>query len=245
MIPTSTVSGALLALLSIAACRAEPATPAATPAPPTASGAAPRNAAMGTGEGRIPERFTIEQRLLDAARRGDRPTIERALDRGATLQAKDEIGRCALFLAVMDAGDLELARWLRGRGAPLDEADVGGRTPLSFAAAAGRLDIVRYLAEEGARVDHGDVQQRTALFHAALGDHREVAAFLLARGAAVNVRDQFGDTPLIVACAKGQGEMALLLRAHGADSSLKDQEGRTASDRAIEGTEGCQEPASK
>ena len=160
---------------------------------------------MGTGEGRIPEPFTVEQRLLDAARRGDRATIERALERGATLQAKDEIGRCALFLAVMDAGDLDLVRWIRGRGGAVDEADVGGRTPLSFAAAAGRLDIVRYLVEEGARVDHRDVQQRTALFQASLNDERDVASFLLERGAEVNVRDQFGDTPLIVACAKGHG----------------------------------------
>lgn len=245
MTPTATrvARVLLLALLPLSACRAEspPAETAAPAAAAPAEGAAgaPVNRALGLGEAPLPEPFTIEQRLLDAARRGDRATLERALERGATLEAKDEIGRCALFLAVMDARDLDLVRWLRQRGAPLDRADVGGRTPLSFAAALGDVEIVRFLVEQGASLDRPDGQQRTPLFHAALGDHRDVAAFLLDKGAAVNGRDRFGDTPLIVACAKGHGEMAVLLLARGADPSLADQEGRTARERAAPGTEPC------
>jgi ankyrin repeat protein len=194
---------------------------------------------MGTGEGRDPEPFTIEQRLLEAVRRNDRPTIERALARGASIHSKDDLGRNTVFLAVLDADDLGLVRWLHEKGAAVDDADRGGRTALSFAAAHGRLDMARYLVEQGAAVDRADIQQRTALFHAALNDRREVVAFLLDRGAAVNQRDQFGDTPLIVACAKGYGEMATLLLQRGADAELKDQEGRTARERASAGTDAC------
>jgi ankyrin repeat protein len=233
---------AFATLLLVAACEtpATPAAPTPTSLPaPTAGASAARNLAMGTGEARDPEPFTIEQRLLDAVRRNDRPTIERALARGAGINSKDELGRNPVFLAVLDAGDLDLVRWLREKGSAADDADVGGRTPLSFAAANGRLDIVRYLVEQGAVVDRSDVQQRTPLFHAALNDHRDAAAFLLDHGAKANQRDQFGDTPLIVACAKGYGDMATFLIDRGADPALKDQEGRTARERAAAGTEAC------
>lgn len=231
---------ALAALLLVAACEQQAPPSAATPAPATPIAApAARNLAMGTGEGRDPEPFTIEQRLLDAVRRNDRPTVEGALARGAGIQSKDDLGRNPVFLAVLDAGDLDLVRWLHDKGAAIDEADTGGRTALSFAAANGRLDITRYLVEQGAAVDRPDVQQRTPLFHAALNDHRDIAAFLLDRGAGANQRDQFGDTPLIVACAKGFGDMATLLLQRGADPALKDQEGRTARERAAAGTDAC------
>lgn len=231
---------ALLPLLAAAAAHGA-ATPAATgtapAAPPTRR--VPEHV-LGLGEPRQPEPFTIEQRLLDAVRRGDRPTVERALERGAPLAARDDIGRGVVLLAVLDAHDLALARWLHDRGAAVDEADNGGRTPLSYAAADGRADIVTWLLASGGTADRRDVQQRTPLFHAALGDHAEVIALLVARGADVDARDQWQDTPLIVACAKGNAAAAAFLLQHGADPALKDQEGRTARERAAPGTAPCQ-----
>lgn len=240
--------------LTVAARRALPllllaARAAAVDAPTPVASAAPAATApamkvpahlLGLGEPRQPEPFTIEQRLLDAVRRDDQPTVERSLARGAPIGARDDIGRGVVLLAVMDAHDLELAKWLHGRGAVVDEADNGGRTPLSYAAADGRADMVTWLVEQKAVVDRRDVQQRTPLFHAALGDHPEVIAVLLARGADANARDQWQDTPLIVACAKGNAAAAALLLQHGADPALKDQEGRTARQRAAAGTTPCQ-----
>jgi ankyrin repeat protein len=203
----------------------------------------PANRAMGTGEAPLPQTFTLEQRLLDAVRRGDRATIERALELGATVAAKDDLARGTVLLATKDAGDLGLVRFLHEKGAPIDEPDLGGRTALSFAAEAGRLDIVRHLVEAGAIVDRRDVQQRTPLFYATLGDHADVVAFLLDRGADVNARDQFGDTPLIMACSKGHAATATLLLRRGADASIRDQEGRTAKERSAPGIEPCLGPA--
>jgi ankyrin repeat protein len=205
------------------------------------AGTAPggQHGALGIGEPRKPEPFTLEQRLLDAASRNDRPTIERSLELGAKLQAKDDLGRSTLFLAVMDAKDLALVRWLHEKGVPVDDADTSGRTPLSFAADYGLSDIVRYLVEQGAAVDKADVQKRTPLLHATGADHPDVIAYLLEHGANVNTADQFGDTPLIVACAKGHAEAAALLLKHGADASIKDQEGRTAKERSAPETAPC------
>ena len=227
-------------MLAVAAPAAEPATPAVTAAATARATPKVPFHALGLGEPRKPEPFTIEQRLLDAVRRDDKPTVERALERGAPIGARDDIGRGVVLLAVMDAHDLELVKWLHGRGATIDEADNGGRTPLSFAAADGRADIVTWLIEQQAVVDRRDVQQRTPLFHAALGDHPEVIAVLIAHKADANARDQWQDTPLIVACAKGNAAVAAFLLQHGADPALKDQEGRTARERAAPGTAPCQ-----
>jgi ankyrin repeat protein len=197
------------------------------------------NRALGLGEVRNPEPFTLDHRLLDAASRNDRPTIERSLELGAKIQAKDDLGRSTLFLAIMDAKSLDLARWLHEKGVPVDDADVSSRTPLSFAADDGLLDIVRWLVEQGAKVDTPDMQKRTPLMHAAGGDHPDVIAYLADHGADVNARDQFGDTPLIAACAKGNVASVTMLLQRGADATLKDQEGRTAKERSAPEAEPC------
>jgi ankyrin repeat protein len=197
---------------------------------------------MGTGEARLPQVFTIEQRLLEAVRQGDQGAIEKALEHGATVHAKDDLQRSTVLLAVLDAEDLELVKWLHVKGAALDEPDVGGRSPLSYAAAAGHLAMVSYLVKNGAEVDRRDMQQRTPLFHAALNDRETVIGYLLDNGAAVDARDQFADTPLIAACAKGSAAAAAMLIERGADPGLRDQEGRTARERAAPGTAPCLPP---
>jgi len=232
----------VLAASSVPALAAGPSpSPAVTPPAGTLGG--PRNRALGLGEPRDPEPFTLEQRLLEAVRQNDRATIERAIERGATLAAKDDLQRSTVLLAVKDAGDLGLVRWLHEKGAALDEPDLGGRTPLSFAAALGHREIARYLVEHGAAVDRRDMNQRTALFQAALGNHPDVIALLAEHGADPNVRDKFQDTPLIVACAKGNAAAAARLLALGADPGLRDQEGRTARERSAPGTAPCLGPA--
>jgi ankyrin repeat protein len=200
---------------------------------------APGANALGIGEPRAPEVFTLELRFLDAARRGDRRTLERAIERGVSLETKDDLGRTALVLAARDAESLELVRFLREKGAAVDVPDVAGRAAISFAAESGRLDIVRELAAHGAATDRADGERRTPLFFAVLGDRRETVVFLLERGADPNAANQFGDTPLMMACSKGYGDLATLLLGKGADPSRKDQEGRTARERAAEGTAAC------
>ena len=94
----------VLLLLPLAACDAKPmaASPSKTPTP-SRGPASPvmRKPALGIGEPRIPQPFTIEQRLLDAVSRGDRQTIERALEHGASISAKDDLKRSTVLLAVL------------------------------------------------------------------------------------------------------------------------------------------------
>ena len=208
---------------------------AASPSPVrsrAAAGVGPQNKVLGLGETRSPEVFTLGQRVLDGASRGDRPTIERALALGGTLDVKDDIGRGVVTRAAMDSGDAGLVRWLHEKGAPIDEPDTSGRTAVSFAAALGREEIVRYLVEHGAAVDRPDVQKRTPLFHAAADDHADVVRYLHEHGADLNARDLFADTPLIMACSKSATNAAKALLALGADANAKDQEGRSVKERS-------------
>jgi len=186
-----------------------------------------------------PRPFTLEDRYLDAARRGNLAMLELSLDKGADLRAKDGFQRSALLLAARDARDLEMVKFLQARGLPFDEPDVRGRTPLGYAAGNGDLSMVSYLLEQGAAVDHADGQGQTPLYHAVLAGSKATVERLLAAGARVNVQDQFRDTPLIGACDKGYDEIARLLVEKGADPRLKDQEGRTASERAAASAAYC------
>ena len=202
----------------------------------------PRGHALGIGEPRAPEPFTLDQRYLEAARRGDRATLERALELGADVQARDDLARSALLLAAMEAGSLELVELLQAKGVPVDEPDVGGRTALSFAASEGYLTIARWLAAHGAQIERRDREGRTPLFHAVGGDRRDVVAWLLDSGADPNAADQFRDTPLMLACVQGRSEIAALLLQRGADPTLRNQEGRSAADRAAPGVDVCRTP---
>ena len=207
---------------------------AADPAPPRSTGPA-----LGIGEPRAPERFTLELRYLQAARDGDRKVIEFALKRGVAVDTKDDLGRTALLLATHDAGDLALVKELHARGAALDVPDIGGRAPISWAAEDGRIEILRWLAAQGVAIDRPDVDKRTPLFHAVANEQRAAVEFLLDRGASPNTPDHFGDTPLILACSKGYDALAELLLQRGADASLRNNEGKTAAERAAPGAKVC------
>jgi ankyrin repeat protein len=196
---------------------------------------------LGIGEPRAPEPFTLELRFLQAARDGDRKTIERALARGVSPNAKDELGRSALLLATGEFGSLELVQLLQAKGAPIDEPDLSGRAAISWAAAWGRTDVVRFLADRGAAVDRKDGEGRTPLWHAVTEERLETVELLLDRGASPNTPDRFGDTPLMMACAKGYDGLAGLLLKRGADPAARNQEGKTAADRATPDATRCRE----
>lgn len=208
-------------------------------APPTASPPSGRGSIVPGPEPLAPSSFTLEERYLDAARRGDLAMLKRCLDKGVDARAKDGFARSALLLAASDARNLEMVTFLQARGLPVDEPDVRGRTALGFAAGNGQVEMVSYLLEHGAVADRKDAQGQTPLYNAVLGGSRDTVLRLLAAGADVNNRDQFGDTPLIGACDKGYDDLARLLVEKGADPALKDQEDRTARERAAEGATFC------
>jgi ankyrin repeat protein len=250
----------LVAVLSIGVAAASFAQEAAPAGPPGASTPAvsapsapspPADAPPGSSivpktEPLAPRAFTMNDRYLDAARRGDLDTLRLCLEKGADPHVKDGFGRSALLSATMQGRNLEMIKFLQARGLPVDEPDNQSRAPLAYAAGNGDLEIVSYLLDQGAKVERKDWQGQTALFNAAVTGANGVVERLLAAGAAIDTRDNFGDTPLIGACDKGNDATARILYERGADPALKDQEGRTARERAREGAVFCRTlPATK
>ena len=178
--------------------------------------------------------WSINARLLAAARAGDEAGLVRALADGAAVNARNRIGETALVIALKN-DQPALAMRMLDAGADVNLAAVNGVTPLMAASHAGQTEIVRRLLASGADVvrrrplakDRDDLCRRP-------GTHRYCAA-----AAARRRRCQRGLahklTALMWAAGYGRTETVQALLAAGAKPELKDDRGKTALDIAREG----------
>jgi len=158
-----------------------------------------------------------------AATHGRFEAAQMLLEHNADINARNEDGKTALFLASRYSDRINVIRLLLDRGAdvearsnagsdPLHVAtwsgrlvaarDIGGSTPLHVASWAGRFEAVRILLEYNADIDARHENGRTALHVAAQccdkpqPDRIHVMQLLLDQGADINARDNEGSTPL-------------------------------------------------
>lgn len=108
--------------------------------------------------------------LVDACRGNhnaadDVDRVERYLDLGADIMARDAKGKTGLHRAAQ-AGFLRIPRLLLRAGAELEARDLDGQTPLFDGVRAGRIETVRLLLEEGADAAAEDKRGRTVLHYA-------------------------------------------------------------------------------
>lgn len=192
------------------------------------------NQAMGSGERVAPTLPTPQDRFVMALRIGDEAEAERWLESGALVDSG-----AGLVVAVRGTGTLDFVRWLVERGAPINQADAAGRTPLSWAAGKGRRDVVSYLLGRGAAIGQRDQLERTPLHYAVFGGDETVVALLLEADAEVDAQDRLGSTPLMYACAKNLPQVVAVLDRAGADRTIRDTLGRTATGRAHEPSGAC------
>ena len=191
--------------------------------------------------------------LVEAARRGDRDTVQEILRTRPELTASATPSGETAVMAALYRGhhhivediaavleregrmDIFTAAAL-GRLEPLDAALAGGVdvyaydgwTPLHLAAFFGRHEAVDRLLHAGAR----NALKNTALHAAIAGGHGEVALRLLEHGAAVDVPDAGGHTPLHIAAEAGLLPVARALMARGADPHAVDADDLTPLARA-------------
>lgn len=85
-----------------------------------------------------------ETRLIRAAKDGNITTIQKLIDRGADINAKNENGWTALFYAAVTGHEM-VVRLLLDRGADINAEDKEGWTALSWADARGYKTVVRLL----------------------------------------------------------------------------------------------------
>ena len=138
-------------------------------------------------------------------------------------------------------------RLLLKAGAPVNQANVTGTTPLMNAATNGNHEAVKLLLSAGAdvnaqsgppsaQVKNGmiDLARFTPLILASAYGPAAVVKTLLDAGANVNAKESRGMTALMYAAATDHGdiEIARLLMARGADLNVKSNAGETALDWA-------------
>lgn len=111
-----------------------------------------------------------DQRLITGARGKIMPMIIGALNAGADIEARDEIGRTALIWAAFQGHGPMLA-YLIDQGADVNARDDRNRTALMWAAIAGRDDAVQTLMAHGADAAAADTDGKTAADHAAHEGH--------------------------------------------------------------------------
>lgn len=101
-------------------------------------------------------------------------------ERPRALHARSRVGETVFHWMVVE-NEIEIARWLLGRGADIDNRTRFGDTPLSEAASLGHLEICTMLLDRGADPRIRSAMGDTALGAAAMQDQVEIVALLLER----------------------------------------------------------------
>ena len=162
-----------------------------------------------------------DRALVEAARRGDLPEVERLLERGARINFNMK-GRMR-----KRSSDMHCLNGLKYRGVP----QFGG-TALMVAARRGHLGVVQSLIKRGAKLDlRENLFGYTALCFSARS--YEITSELLRAGADPNVNavvdtldGRFPESPLNLATEHGSEGVKILLLQGGADPNVMGWQGR-------------------
>ncbi|XP_053616556.1 ankyrin repeat and sterile alpha motif domain-containing protein 1B-like isoform X3 [Plodia interpunctella] len=161
------------------------------------------------------------QELLDAAREGDRKTVEKilgqitkrsgpftSLRRGAGVNVQDDNGYTPLHHACLH-GRKEIVRLLLAADASPCVVDKKAATPLHLAAFKGDSDVVAMLLAHNnppVNIDQLTSDHETALLIAAHFGYVDVVAQLMAKGADVTIENNNGESALDLAAQYGRLE---------------------------------------
>lgn len=241
----------LLLALVASACGAEPATEGMSDTAPGTNGSTmeslPRDE---TTAETVRERTAgreSELALISAAGRGDARAVERLLERGADVNARDADGTTALVAAAYD-NDVEIARTLIEAGADVNARDQTRQSAylISTSEVGDDPRLLRLTLRNGADVRSLDSYNGTGLIRAAERGHVEIVRELLKTDIDVDHVNNLGWTALLEAiilgdCGPSHVEVVRLLVETGADVNLADSGGVTPLQHAVRN--GCDDIA--
>ena len=176
--------------------------------------------------------------LLSAAEKGDLAKVERLLDKGELIDARDKNGMTPLHHAIL-SDHVDVALFLLERGADRDARDKEGSTAITFACMRQLQPVVGALLDRGCDVNTRDARGATPLMWAANRGSMPLVVLLVERGADVNAQDTMecneGHTPLMYVQGRSL-DIARYLLERGADPKLRTKAGETASQIAARNT---------
>ena len=151
------------------------------------------------------------------------PAVVRLLlEHGADPHARSRIRREVISRRLQ--ADLRYGERSRSLGSDAEETDVGGFTPLLFAARVGDLESARLLLAAGADVNSTGPDGASVLVVATHSGHGALARFLLDQGANPNAAIA-GYTALHAAVLQGDPEVVDALLDHGASPNAQITQG--------------------
>ena len=179
---------------------------------------------------------TSIREFLAAAQANDVEVLQRALDQGVPVDARDERGRTALLIATYHNA-VEAAKRLIEGGADVNATDALHDSPYLYAGAEGKLEILKLTVAAGADLVSVNRYGGTALIPAAHHGHVNVVRYLVATKIDLDHVNFLGWTALLEAVVLGDGgpiyqEIIRLLVDAGADITIVDKDGKTALDLA-------------
>lgn len=156
-----------------------------------------------------------DSRLPEAARAGDRETVNKLIAAGTAIDAPEPDGTTALHWAVYH-DDLAMTGRLLDAGANVNAANRNGATPLTLACANSGAALVDRLLKAGADPSIAP-SGAPPLLACAQGGAVSAVQMLIARGADVNAKDSWrGQTALMWAAAENHADLITVLLAGGA-----------------------------
>jgi uncharacterized protein len=132
------------------------------------------------------------------------------------------------LVAAAARGDLAPVQQLLEAGAPLEQRDARGRTPVLAATAGNHVAVVRALIARGADVNAQDDQRDSAFLLAGASGYTEIVRATLAAGADLKSTNRYGGTALIPACHHGHVDTVRLLLTTAIDVDHVNNLGWTA-----------------
>ncbi|XP_041829965.1 ankyrin repeat and SAM domain-containing protein 3 [Melanotaenia boesemani] len=115
-----------------------------------------------------------------------------------------------------------VAKCIKKREVNLDGKNIGGWTPLMYAAYIGHDNITNLLLEAGVNVNATTPRGLTPLMLAASCGNESIAYFLLQQGAELELKDSRGWTALFHCTSTGHQQMVKFLLDNNADANVKE-----------------------
>jgi len=128
------------------------------------------------------------------------------------------------YNAVCKGNDIVVKNYLK-KGIKPDLQDLGGSTPLYWAARKGHSKVAQLLIAHKADVNYTTPEKWTALMEASLVGNDDVAQLLIEKGANVNMVTVENATALLMAVSRGNTPIVKLLLRAGAAKSIIVQKG--------------------